>query len=200
MFIFCQNSSPRASDIRHMHVFPDKPCFPSSEHPRESVRCDPARIQRMNGSALTCQLPTQTIRPRVIRCSDQPRTWIRHPSSCFHWQLSGELWGRVWSTPPSTGVLSRPTLKYYKVASQPFHEESAPQSAEPLRPRSANTSNASTPSPEPPYIHHGYLATCLLAVKGRAPKQRASRNGATSRYVRQNLQSIKTARTLVRRV
>jgi hypothetical protein len=89
-------------------------------------------------------------------------------------------------------VLSRPTLKYYKVALKPFHEESAPQRAELLELCWTNTFNSSTQSPIIPHIHHGHLAPCLLAVQGRAAKQRASRNGATSGYVQYILQSIRT--------
>ena len=87
-------------------------------------------------------------------------------------------------------MVSRLALKYYKVASQPFHEEPAPQRRAPGGRSRGITPIASTSLPIRPHIHHGYLATCLLAIQGRAPKQRASRNGATSGYVQHVLQSI----------
>ena len=91
-------------------------------------------------------------------------------------------------------MLSRPALRYYKVALERFHERDAPQRAGLPGLCRTNTFNASTPSLTTPYIHHGYLATCLLTVQGRAAKQRASRNGAASGYVQYVLQSIRPAK------
>lgn len=53
------------------------------------------------------------------------------PPRMFRAQIRFRLWGSLGSSlehpTPSTGGLNRLTLKYYKVALQRFHEESAPQ-------------------------------------------------------------------------
>jgi hypothetical protein len=115
-----------------------------SPHLNPSVRAFdviPAQSDRMNGTALTRQLPTQMFRPRMFRCADQPRTSIRQsfPS------VSLEAGRYLGNSGVESGAPHRPPeclagqpSKYYKVASQPFQEESAPQRADPLRSRRAS--------------------------------------------------------------